>query len=133
MPGRPNDRVLLNDWTRRFIDGSPKLLYTEVVTRLYPDGTSDQLPPRPVHGPAEKPVAEPCGERFAAIYPLYRYTFGDGREYREIVQVVATEADGTTVYLLGLEDAAGKWVIDSFWSAADVAAKRLTVLRNCVT
>lgn len=133
MPGRPNDRVLLNGWTSRFIDGSPKLLYTEIVTRVYPDGTSHQLPPHPVLGPAERPAVEPCGERFAAIYPLYRYTFKDGRQYREIVQIVAAAEDGTPVYLLGLEDVDGRWIIDSFWSAAEIAARRLTVLRNCVT
>jgi len=131
MPGRPNDRVLHTQWTERFVGITPKLLYTEIVTRLYPDGTSRQSEPRPVYADAAR--AEPCGERFAAIYPLYRYTFPDGREYREIVQIVAKDAGGGPIYLLALEDAQGKWIIDSFWSAADVAARDLTVMRNCVT
>ena len=131
MAGRPNDRILHAAWTRRFLDGSSKLLYTDVVTRFYPDGTTVQLKPSPVYGPADTPIAEPCGDRFAAIYPLYRYRFRDGREYREIVQIIAADANGRQIYLLALEDARGRWVIDSFWNAAEVAARNLTVMRTC--
>ena len=99
MPAREHGPLLFNEWTKTFLQGS-----------------------------AELPDAERCGERFAAVYPLNRYTFPDGREYREIVQAVAKDTVDTIVYLIGLETDDGKWIIDSFWDVHEIAEKELTVI-----
>lgn len=112
----------LNEWALNAVSGETVLLCVEEVTRIYPDGRKEVLEPRPVYESSVK--KEKSGEFFYGMfddeYPLYKYTFPDGKVYFEKLQ--AAPWSSGPVHFLALQDEDGKWVPESLWSAEDIMA-----------
>ncbi len=110
----------LNEWAQNFVKGEPVLVYTEEVTRVYPDGRRETLEPRPVYESSVKKEQsnEFCSGMFGDEYPLNKYTFPDGRVCFERVQ--AEPWSSGPVFFLALQDEKGNWVPESLWSEKEI-------------
>jgi len=117
---RQDQIVGLNEWSRKFVEGEKVLLFTERITRIYPDGKKEELPPCPVYGSSIK--KEESGETYEGMfgekYPLYKYTFPDGRVYYEKVQRCIWSSG--PVFFLALQDEEGNWVPESLWTEEEI-------------
>lgn len=103
----------LNEWASDYVLGTQVYVYTEHVTRKYPDGRSEERSPRAVYECSVR--KEFSGELIneKRKHPLYKYTFPDGVVLREAVQ--KSDYDGEVYYHLALKDEAGSWLHDSLW------------------
>lgn len=112
----------LNEWASSFVKGESVLVYTEEVTRVYPDGRRKTLEPRPVQKSSVNPEAS--GEfyfgMFETEHTLYKYTFPDGRCYFERKQ--AAPWSSGPVHFLALQDENGDWVSESLWAEEAIEA-----------
>jgi len=112
----------LNEWASNFIKGEPVLIYTEEVTRVYPDGRRETLESHPVFEPSVK--MEQSGEFYSGMfedeYPLHKYIFPDGRVYFERLQAVPWSSG--PVHFLALQDENGNWVSESLWAEEAIEA-----------
>ncbi len=122
----------LNRWAKDFLDTEPTILYHEVVTRFYPNGSSRQAEPNPIYSTEESPDTTddvrqgPLGDEI----PMRCYRYKDGREYGEFVQAIIEYTDGRRVYALGLRQGT-KWIIDSMWSLLELRALGGKILYKC--
>ncbi len=111
----------LNAWAQKLVGGEKVLLYTEEVVRVYPDGRRETQEPRQVLGSTV--AREPSGEHYSGMcegYPLYKYTFPDGRVYVEAVQSI--EYSSGPCIFLALRNEAGNWIPKSLWPRAYMQA-----------
>lgn len=106
----------LNEWTRNFLYGPKKILYTEKITRVYPDGTEEKAEDRPVHSPLVEvmPIQKIYTDSVGTTHVLYEYYFPDGRRYSEEVQKECFLMK--TILFRALKDEQGDWVKGSLWS-----------------
>ena len=122
MGMRMNQHLGLNEWAEQFVAGEPILLYTERITRLYPDERVEGVPDQPIHGSTVR--SEPSGESFTGMfedeYPLRKFTFPDGRVFYERVQ--ADPWSSGPVFFLALQDERGRWVPQSQWTEEQIQA-----------
>ena len=119
------DRCLgLNQWAQNLVKDKWVREYTEVVTRIYPDGRKETLEPREIRESLVR--REESGELYLGMfdelgeYPLLKYAFPDGRVYFERVQ--RTKWSSGPVFFLALKDEKGEWVADSLWAEEAIVA-----------
>ena len=110
----------LNEWARKLVEGEEVFVYTERVTRVYPDGRKEALPDRPVK---ERSIRkEESGEHYRGMfdneYPLFKYAFPDGRVLREKVQ--SSPWSSGPVFFLALQDGEKEWVQQSLWTIEEI-------------
>ena len=122
----------LSRWAKEFLGEEPHVLHYEVITKFYPDGTSEQSEPKPVCSTAGAPqmTADPQQGPLGEQVPMHTYRFDDGREYGEFVQTVIEYPDGRRVYALGLREGT-KWIIDSMWSLLEIRSFGGKILYKC--
>ena len=98
----------LNAWAKAFLAQVPVLLWTERVTRVYPDGREESLEPRRVYSvtlQGEEALTEMELKDYDdtrdddcfyhdVVGSLNRYTFSDGTVYRATVQRVTSKKTG---------------------------------------
>jgi len=118
---RADQIIGLNKWAENFVKGKPVLVYVEETTRVYSDGHEEIIEPEPVFEPS---IQKDKSERifigmFGDEYPLYKYTFPDGRVFFERVQA-ETWSSGP-VFFLALQDEEGEWVKVSLWPEEEIA------------
>lgn len=119
---RMDQHAGLNVWARTFVEGESVLAYTEQVVRVYPDGRRERVPDRPVYHSTV--LQEESGVHYSGMfgdeYPLMKYTFPDGKVYYERVQDAPWSSG--PVFFLALQDEEGRWVSESLWPEAEIAA-----------
>ena len=110
----------LNTWARKFIKGNPDvLLYTDMVTRTYPDGRVETFTKEQRGSDVERFETNDCyvGMGFQE-YVLYQYKMTDSSIYKEDVQ--AEPWSSGPVFFLALKDAKGAWVKESLWTDEEI-------------
>lgn len=93
----------------------------EQTIRKYPDGRVELSEPLAVFEPEAK--KEESGEHYPGargnMYVLYKYTFPDGEVYYETLQ--SSSSAGAQVFFLALRHADGRMVLESLWTAEEMA------------
>ena len=113
--------VGLNERAKKLVAGEQRPVCVEKVTRIFPDGRSEELPDRVVF---ESTVKTEEIDRIKndpwLDHPLMRYTMPDGRVYFEGVQQRGV-SDSYGFILLALQDEQGDWVTESRSSKGEVS------------
>lgn len=112
---RSESYVGLNAWASEFVEGKQVHAYTETISRVMPDGTFKVIGPTDVK--TSNVVIAQYSEvegAFGGIYPLFKYTFYDGREFFEYVQ--AEPWHSGPCYYLALRDSNGDPLPGSLWT-----------------
>lgn len=119
---RTDQYIGLNERAQELVRGTPVFLFSEEVTRVYPDGRREILPPREVQGSSVKVedngVIE--GAWTDVVSTLHKHTLPDGRVLREEVQ--ANPWSSGPCYFVALKDEAGNWVPESLWTDEEIEA-----------
>lgn len=112
----------LKEWTRIFLFGSKKLLYTEKITRVYPDGREEKGEDRPVMSPVVEVRQSPelYEDSTGNKHILYEYHFPDGRRFIEAVQDERFLME--PILFRAIKDERGNWVKGSLWSEEEIQA-----------
>lgn len=94
----------------------------ERTIRRYPDGRVEISDPIAVFEPEAK--KEESGEHYPGargnMYALFKYTLPDGEVYYETLQSSSTS--GSQVFFLALRHADGRMVLESQWTAEEMAS-----------
>ena len=112
--------MCLNAWAKRLVEKT-RLAYHERVIRIYPDGRWETQPDRPVYEfVAKKKITGDTynGQRGEVCIDLHKYTFPDGRVYREEVHFLdCIGGEDAPCLALQLVTPTGKeWVEKSLWT-----------------
>lgn len=140
----------LNQWARELLAQEAKLLYTEQITRVYPDGHRETIEPRQIYFQINRESYGVDGDHSSLDYsaygheyydewylgaigplaPLVEYTFSDGRIFIERVQEVESKKTGwffsEETYFLALKIYDPKtgnedWASESLWTEEEMA------------
>lgn len=110
----------LSERAREIVKGEQMLAYTSHETRLYPDGSVIQMPPREVFVSSVK--SEPSGEHALGMFDeeiaLSKYTMPDGKVYFERVQCDPWSS-GPNIFT-ALQDESGCWIEQSRWTDEEI-------------
>ena len=94
----------------------------EQTARRYPDGRVEFSEPLAVFEPEAK--KEESGAHYPGargnMYVLYKYTFPSGEVYYETLQ--SSSSYGSQVFFLALRHADGRMVLESLWTAEEMAS-----------
>ena len=121
MGSRTDNFVGLNDRACELVAGDQVLLHTDVVHRTYPSGETVVLGPQPIYG--RNVIVEQYATMEGAFYnefPLFKYTFEDGRVLYEYVQ--ASPWSSGPWFLTALRDGDGNPVPESLWTDEEIAS-----------
>ncbi|MFA5025409.1 MAG: hypothetical protein WC503_02810 [Candidatus Shapirobacteria bacterium] len=109
----------LNDWARSFLSSITKKC-VEHVYRYYEDGTEEILPTRELEICQIK--SEYSGKNVFGMYdneyPLFKYTFPDGRVYKEYEQIIIHSSGPMIFTALKNED--GFILPESLWDEEEI-------------
>lgn len=101
----------LNPAAMKLIRDNEVLVYTEAITRIYPDGRIEQfLEERKETGKAKYGS---FSGMFDDEYPLMEYFMKDGSKVREAIQ--AQPWSSGPVFFLALQDEKGEWIKETLW------------------
>jgi len=116
---RTDQHMGLNSGACSFVKGSfCTPLYTEEGTRTFSDGSVETFKLEVFAYSVKKEVNDFYMGMFEDAYPLYKYTFPDGKEYFERVQ--ACPWSSGPVFFLALQDREGNWVTRFLWSNEEI-------------
>lgn len=105
----------------KMLQEEKKFVYTEEISRIYPNGARELMEERRVYEPVV--TVGRCEEQYedqaGKLHTLHSYSFPDGRVYTEVVQFERMLPD--PVLFLALQDKNG-WVKNSLWLEQDVPA-----------
>ncbi len=114
--------VGLNERAKKLVAGDQRVVCIEKVARIFPDGSSKELPDRPVFESTVK--QEESGERINdgqwIDRPLMKYVMPDGRVFIEQEQQMGV-SDSYGYVLLALRDEEGNWLSVSLWTEGEIS------------
>ncbi len=116
---REDQYIGLNDWASHLVSDGHIIGYTDYTRRVYEDKTVEDIE---TEGTKCLVKREPSGRTFDMFdneYPLYKYTFPDGKVVQEFLQ--AEPWSSGPVIFVALEDEAGNPIKESLWIDEEIS------------
>jgi len=115
---REDQHIGLNTWASDFVS-KPTVEYTDHIRRVYVDKTVEDIEKKGIKCLVKQ---EPSGRiilgMFNVEYPLYKYTFPDGKIIYEFLQ--AQPWSSGPMMFIALEDKEGERLRESLWTDKEI-------------